>query len=151
MQPPAPDHASMEEGDPLPCPEDEEFFNPGLTQQIWKRQDTSMITLSTDYAAQFHNIYVNGKENAKMTGDHMKMLMLSLKKSATLDQTDTWRKERRLRLHHACITNVVEMVNRFGSEDKHLLCADGQVHTSTDQYIIVRTGTYAYVPSCTDE
>ena len=26
MQPPAPDHASMEEGDPLPCPEDEEFF-----------------------------------------------------------------------------------------------------------------------------
>ena len=26
MQPPAPDNASMEEGDPLPCPEDEEFF-----------------------------------------------------------------------------------------------------------------------------
>ena len=45
----------------------------------------------------------------------------------------------------------VDMVNRFGSEDKHLLCVDGQVHTSTDQYILVRTGTYAYVPSCTDE
>jgi hypothetical protein len=58
-------------------------------------------------------------------------MMPSLKKSATLDQTDTWRKERRLRLHHACIAHVVEMVNKFGSEDKHLLCADGQVHTST--------------------
>ena len=33
MQPPAPDHASMEEGDPLPCPEDEEFFE--------SRQDTA--------------------------------------------------------------------------------------------------------------
>ena len=75
----------------------------------------------------------------------------SLKKSATLDQTDTWRKQLRLRLHHACIVHVVEMMNRFGSEDKHLLCADGQAHTSTYQYILVRTGTYAYVPSCTDE
>ena len=53
--------------------------------------------------------------------------MPSLKKSATLDQTDTWRKDHRLRLHHACITHVVDMVNRFGSEDKHILCADGQV------------------------
>ena len=41
------------------------------------------------------------------------MMMPSLKKSATLDQTDTWRKERRLRLHHACIAHVVEMVNKF--------------------------------------
>ena len=78
-------------------------------------------------------------------------MMPSLKKSATLDQTDTWHKERRLSLHHACITHVVEMVNRFGSEDKHLLCTDGQVHTSTYQYILVRNGTYEYVPSCTEE
>ncbi len=26
MPPPSADHASMEDGDPLPCPEDEEFF-----------------------------------------------------------------------------------------------------------------------------
>ena len=37
-----------------------------------------MITLSTAYAAHFHDIYIDGKENAKMTGDRMKMLMLTL-------------------------------------------------------------------------
>ena len=57
-------------------------------------------------------------------------LMPSLRKSATLEQTDTWRKERRLRLHHAGIAHLVEMVNKFASEDKHLLCADGQVRMS---------------------
>ena len=76
-------------------------------------------------------------------------MMPSLKKSATLDQTDTWRKERRLRLHHACIAHVVEMVNKFGSEDKHLLCADGQVHTSTYQYILVHNCMYLHILICT--
>ena len=37
-----------------------------------------MITLSTDYSIHFHDIYIDGKENAKMTGDRMKMLMLTL-------------------------------------------------------------------------
>ena len=46
-------------------------------EAVWKRlaglletvvADTSMITLSTEYAAHFHDIYINGKENAKMTG-----------------------------------------------------------------------------------
>jgi hypothetical protein len=53
------------------------------------------------------------------------------RKSANLAQNDTWRKNRRLRLHYACIEKVADMVNKFGSEDKYLLCADGQVHTST--------------------
>jgi hypothetical protein len=56
-------------------------------------------------------------------------MMPSLRKSATQAQPDTWRKDRRLRLHHACIDHVVQMVNKFGSEDKYLLCADGQVQT----------------------
>ena len=56
-------------------------------EALWKRladrfatvvADTSMITLSTDYAAHFHDIYIDGKENAKMTGDRMKMLMLTI-------------------------------------------------------------------------
>ena len=54
-------------------------------------------------------------------------MMPSLRKSATLAQSDTWRKDRRLRLHHACIFHVVEMINKFGSEDRYLLCVDGQV------------------------
>ena len=56
-------------------------------EAVWKRlsdrfstvvADTSMITMSTAYAAHFHDIYIDGKENAKMTGDRMKMLMLTL-------------------------------------------------------------------------
>jgi hypothetical protein len=34
-----------------------------------------------------------------------------VRKSATLQQDDTWRKNRRLRLHHACIAKVAEMKN----------------------------------------
>jgi len=54
---------------------------------VWKRlsdrfktvvADTSMITMSTAYAADFHDIYIDSKEHAKMTGDQMKMLMLTL-------------------------------------------------------------------------
>jgi hypothetical protein len=56
-------------------------------EAVWKRlsdrfttvvADTSMITLFPAYAAHFHDIYIDGKENAKMTGDRMKMLMLTL-------------------------------------------------------------------------
>ena len=56
-------------------------------EAVWKRlsdrfasvvADTSMITLSTAYATHFHDIFIDGKENAKMTGDRMKMLMLTL-------------------------------------------------------------------------
>jgi hypothetical protein len=54
---------------------------------VWKRlssrfktvvADTSMITLSNEYSIHFHDLYVDGKENAKLTGDRMKMLMLTL-------------------------------------------------------------------------
>ena len=47
-------------------------------EAVWKRladclstvvADTSMITMSTAYAAHFHDIYIDGKENAKITGD----------------------------------------------------------------------------------
>ncbi len=45
---------------------------------VWKRlsehfktvvADTSMITLSNEYSIHFHYLYIDGKENAKMTGD----------------------------------------------------------------------------------
>ena len=56
-------------------------------EAVWKRlsdrfttvvADTSMITLSPEYAAHFHDIFIDGKEHAKMTEDRMKMLMLTL-------------------------------------------------------------------------
>ena len=71
-------------------------------------------------------------------------MMPSLRKSATLAQSDTWRKDRRLRLHHACISHLVEMINKFGSEDKHLLCADGQVQHAM---YCVQTSIYRYILS----
>ena len=40
--------------------------------------DTSMITISPEYAGHFYDLYINGKENAKLTGDRMKLLMLPL-------------------------------------------------------------------------
>lgn len=40
--------------------------------------DTSMITITPEYAGHFYDLYINGKENAKLTGDRMKMLMLTL-------------------------------------------------------------------------
>ncbi len=72
---------------------------------------------------------VSGKACAWRVLGMNRRMMPSLRKSATLAQTDTWRKDRRFRLHHACIDHVVQMVNKFGSEDKYLLCADGQVQT----------------------
>ena len=56
-------------------------------EALWKRladrftavvSDTSMITLSTAYAANFHNIYIDDKDNARITGDRIKMLMITL-------------------------------------------------------------------------
>ena len=37
--------------------------------------DTSMITISHEYAGHFYDLYINGKENAQLTGDSMKLLM----------------------------------------------------------------------------
>ena len=82
--------------------------------------------------ARLESIYVtlcnlNSVVSGKAAAWRVLGMMPSLRKSATLDQTDTWRKDRRLRLHHACIAHVVEMVIKFASEDKYILCADGQV------------------------
>ena len=92
------------------------------------------------------NSVVSGKARAwRVLG-----MMPSVRKSATLAQTDTWRKERRLRLHHACIAHVVDMVNRFCGEDKHVLCADGQVRTCfIIRTYIVYTCIYWFIFVCT--
>jgi hypothetical protein len=70
-------------------------------------------------------------------------MMPSLRKSETLAQTDNWLKDHRLRLHHAGIAHVVVMVNKFASEDKHLLCADAKVRINYEcvctEYVLVHT------------
>ena len=56
-------------------------------KEVWSRlanrmatvvADTSMVTISPQYATHFYDMYINGKDNAKLTGDRMKILMLSL-------------------------------------------------------------------------
>jgi hypothetical protein len=39
--------------------------------------DTSMITISPEYAAHFLEVYVKRTENAKFTGDRVRFLMLT--------------------------------------------------------------------------
>ena len=52
--------------------------------------DTSMVTINPQYATRFYDIYINGKENAKLTGDRMKIRpTCSLRRSFTC--TDTLR------------------------------------------------------------
>ena len=54
-------------------------------------------------------------------------MMPSIRKSSTLAKTDTRRKDRRLRLHHAGLSHIANMINKFRSEDRYILCADGKV------------------------
>jgi hypothetical protein len=54
-------------------------------------------------------------------------LLPALKKKACVGESNAWRAQRRLRLHHACMKHVVDSINVFCSADKHLLCADGKV------------------------
>ena len=63
------------------------LINNARLKEVWTRlanrlktvvSDTSMLTISPQYATHFYDMYINGKENAKMTGDRMKILMLSL-------------------------------------------------------------------------
>ena len=37
-----------------------------------------MVTITPELAGHFYDLYINGKENAKLTGDRMKLLMLTL-------------------------------------------------------------------------
>ena len=63
------------------------LINNGRLKTVWTRladrlstvvSDTPMMTISPAYSAHFSDMYINCKENAKLTGDRMKMLMLSL-------------------------------------------------------------------------
>ena len=64
-----------------------EILSKSSIEAVWQRladrlqtvvADTSMLTLTPEYAAHFHDIYVKQKEGAIYTGDRMKMLMLTL-------------------------------------------------------------------------
>ncbi len=124
------------------------IFN--LCWQSWGWNGSSGIVLYIGGSFVKHKIPVRPIRNLNLVGSgkaspkRILGMMPSVCKSATLAQSDPWRKEHRLRLHHACIVHVVDMVNRFCGEDKHVLCADGQVYTC---HIRWRT-VCMLVPSC---
>ena len=70
---------------------------------------------------------LNSVVSAKACAWRVLGMMPSIRKSATLAQTDMWRKDIRLRLHHAGLSHIATMINKLGSEDGHILCADGKV------------------------
>jgi hypothetical protein len=58
-----------------------------MLRGVWKRlrdrlasvdSSTSTIEITNDYAAHFYNMYINNHEGKHMTGDRMKILLLSL-------------------------------------------------------------------------
>lgn len=54
-------------------------------------------------------------------------MLPSYKKSATPSESDAWRRQRRLEMHHACIKHLVDSINNFCDKDVHVQCADGKV------------------------
>jgi len=54
-------------------------------------------------------------------------MLPSFKTSATPNESDDWRRHRRLDMHHACIKHIVDSINDFCDKDVHVQCADGQV------------------------
>ena len=50
-----------------------------------------------------------------------------MQKSAMPKETDEWRRQRLLGMHHACIKHIVDSINNFCEKDVHVQCADGQV------------------------
>ena len=47
-------------------------------------------------------------------------MLPSFKKSATPNETDEWRRQRRLDMHHACIKHVVDSINNLCEKDVHV-------------------------------
>ena len=98
-----------------------------LMLQGWSRNSASINCVYIDGSFVKHKISVKpiyitlcnltSAVSGKASAWRMLGMMPSLRKSATLDQTDTWRKERRLRLRHAGLAHLVEMVTKFASED----------------------------------
>ncbi len=55
-------------------------------------------------------------------------MLPDFKKSSTPNESDEWRRQHRLEMHHVCIKHVVDSIKNFCDKDVHVLCADNQVH-----------------------
>ncbi len=53
-------------------------------------------------------------------------MLSGFKKSATPNESDECRRQRRPEMHHACVKHVVDSINNFCDKDVHVLCADNK-------------------------
>ena len=54
-------------------------------------------------------------------------MLPGFKKSATPNESDEWRRQCRLEMHHACVKHIVDSINNFCDKNVHVLCADNKV------------------------
>ncbi len=69
-----------------------------------------------------------------------------LSKSATPNESDEWRRQCRLEMHHACVNHVVDSINNFCDKDVHVLCADNKVKLGYPGVYIVVNGLSWVIP-----
>ena len=54
-------------------------------------------------------------------------MLPSLKKKATVGQSNAWRAQCSLRLQYACMKHLVDSINKLCSTESHIMYADGKV------------------------
>jgi hypothetical protein len=125
MPPPAADHASREEGDPLPCPEDEEFF------------DTRPDTADMEEAI---SKFMEGMEQQEHTGyNALHKLLQGLpvpvqKKARSMTQAEAFQ--------GVFLRDLDEDEKKRFTPSELLLYK----HAVEYRYITVHTSTYWYIP-----
>jgi hypothetical protein len=74
-------------------------------------------------------LHMDDEESRRFTAMAWRVLgMLPfLKKKATVGQSNAWHAQRRLRLHHACMTHEVDFINKFCLTESHIMCSHGMV------------------------
>jgi hypothetical protein len=73
--------------------------------------------------------HMDDEESQRFTAMAWRVLGMlpSLKKKATVAQSNAWCAQRGLRLHHTCMKHVVDFINMSCSTDSHIMCAHGKV------------------------
>ena len=99
-----------------------------------KRADFDATDIDTD----LHKRVADAIQDRFIRRFDLALRRFDMQKSATSKETDEWRRQLRLGLHHACIKHIVDSINNFCEQDVHVQCADGQVKAG-----------YPYLSRCT--
>jgi hypothetical protein len=70
---------------------------------------------------------MDDEESLRFTAMAVLGMLPSLKKKATVGQSNAWRAQCSLRLQYACMKHLVDSINKFCSTESHIMYADGKV------------------------